>query len=444
MLCARSVRPCRAAARPPSPVALLSGGATHPYTAKVNRLLILLAACVFLLAACAGDEDGRGSAASGGRTPIVIENATPLSLGGGEASSVAATAAAQAAAAAKAPPGGTPVPAPAKGDAAAPAAAAKPADAKPADAKPAAAAEKPGTAGTQPGTRVGIVRPAWEPIRLREQDFSAQVRTINGADLEEYQRNIDQLIRAGTNVIITVGVDLAQVTQDAAERNPNVKFIGIDQYQDRVLPNVVGMVFDDDQAGFLAGALAGLMTKSNVVGAIVGPGWMPTMVNMGEGFAAGAEYVNPNVEVYVEYHPGELPEGLTDQKWGRETATQLVTDGVDVVFAAGGLTGQAALDVARTKNVFAIGSELDQYDALPNARPALLTSVVKVVTTQSVQQLVKGVTDGSVKGGNVFGDVVIAPFREAEAKIPAQVRQRLQTIERGLKQGSVKTGIQAH
>jgi basic membrane protein A len=421
------------------------------------RLLLLLAASMLLLAACAGEEDGGRAAGSGRATAVVIQNATPLSLGGGDAASVAATAAAQAQAAAKGSAAGTPVPAAkaAAPAAAAPApaapapAAAKPAEPKPGEAKPAAAAPapaeaKPGTADTKPGTRVGIVRPAWEPIRLREQDFNAQIRTINSADLEEYQRNIDQLIRAGTNVVITVGVDLSQVTQDAAERNPSVKFIAIDQYQDRVLPNVVGLVFDDDQAGFLAGALAGLMTKSNVVGAVVGPGWMPTMVNMGEGFAAGAEYVNPNVEVYVEYHPGELPEGLTDQKWGRETATQLVTDGADVIFAGGGLTGQAALDVARTKSIFAIGSEVDQYDALPNTRSALLTSVVKVVTTQSVQQLLKGVTDGTVKGGNVFGDVVIAPFREAEAKIPAQVRQRLQTIERGLKQGSVKTGIQAH
>ena len=424
----------------------------------MTRLLVLLAA-VLLLASCAGEEDGGRASTSSGRTPIVIENATQIALGGGDAASVAATAAAQAAAAAKGPPAGTPGPTGAKpggtpaAAAPAPAPAPKPAESKPAGAKPAepkpaapapAAEVKPGTADTKPGTRVGIVRPAWEPIRLREQDFSAQIRTINGADLEEYQRNIDQLIRAGTNVVVTVGVDLTQVTQDAAERNPSVKFIGIDQYQDRVLPNVVGLVFDDDQAGFLAGALAGLMTKSNIVGAVVGPGWMPTMVNMGEGFAAGAEYVNPNVEVYVEYHPGELPDGMTDQKWGRDTATQLVTDGVDVVFAAGGLTGQSALDVARSKNVFAIGAEVDQYEALPNARSALLTSVVKVVTTQAVQQLVKGVTDGSVKGGNVFGDVMIAPFREAEAKIPAQVRQRLQTIERGLKQGSVKTGIQAH
>jgi basic membrane protein A len=243
-------------------------------------------------------------------------------------------------------------------------------------------------------------------------------------------------------VIVTVGVDLSQVTQDAAEKNPSLKFIAVDQYQDRVMPNVVGLVFDDDKAGFMAGALAGLVTKSNQVGAIVGPGWMSTMVNMGEGFAAGAEYVNPNVEVFLEYHPGELPDGLADQRWGTETTQQMLQDGADVIFAAGGRTGQAALEVARQKGVPAIGAEIDQYDALPSVRPVLLTSVVKVLSTQQVQQLVKGVSDGSVKGGNVFGDVQMASYREAEARIPKTVRDRLQTIERGLKQGSVKTGVQ--
>ncbi|HEY3083172.1 MAG TPA: BMP family ABC transporter substrate-binding protein [Chloroflexota bacterium] len=401
--------------------------------------LTLLVVCVLLLAACAGDEDTgrRGGAAE--RTPIVVENATPLALGRGDAASVAATAAAQAAGGGKGQ-AGTPVPAGQTGGAAT---AVKPG----AQPTPGAPAKGPPTAqaagaANRTGVRVGIVRPAWEPIKLREQELNAQVRTVQGADLEEYQRNIDQLIRAGSTVIITVGVDLAQVTQEAAEKNPSVKFIGIDQYQDPVLPNVVGLVFDDDQGGFLAGALAGLMTKSNVVGAVVGPGWMPTMINFGEGFDAGAKYVNPNVEVWVEYHPGELPEGLVDQRWGRETATQLIADGADVLFAAGGLTGQAALDVAKSKNVLAIGAETDQYDAVPNARSVLLTSVIKAVTTQSVQTLISGVSDGSVKGGNVYGDVVLAPYREADAKIPQPVRERLQTIERGLKQGSVKTGVQ--
>jgi basic membrane protein A len=397
--------------------------------------MLAFAACALLLAACAGDEDTGSAGSSKERTPIVVENATPLALGRGDAASVAATAAAQAAGAAKSA-AGTPVPA---GQAA---------PSKPGQ-QPAAAAPSKGTpnpapsAAAKPGLRVGIVRPSWEPLRLREQELNAQVRTVNGADLEEYQRSIDQLIRAGSNVIITVGVDLSQVTQEAAEQNPNVKFIGVDQYQDPVLPNAVGLVYDDDQGGFLAGALAAMMTKSNTVGAVVGPGWMPTMVSFGEGFAAGAEYINPDVQAFVEYHQGELPEGLTDQKWGRETATQLIADGADVIFAAGGLTGQAALEAARSKNVLAIGAEVDQYDAVPNARPVLLTSAVKVVNTQSLQALVNGVSDGSVKGGNVFGDVVLAPYRESESKIPPQVRDRLQALARDLKQGSVKTGIQA-
>jgi basic membrane protein A len=120
----------------------------------------------------------------------------------------------------------------------------------------------------------------------------------------------------------------------------------------------------------------------------------------------------------------------------------MIQDGADVMFAAGGKTGQAALEAAKTKNVFAIGSEIDQYDADPAVRPVLLTSVVKVLTTQAVQQLVKGMTDGTTKGGNFFGEIQMAPMREAEAKVAKTVRDRVQTIERGLKSGSVKTGVQ--
>jgi basic membrane protein A len=413
-------------------------------TGRARSFLLVFVVLALLLAACRGEEDEGGGSAGRVNTPVVVRNATPLDLGGGQApAAIAATAAAQAASVSgssgvQPKPGQPSAPPPAA--AGTPAPAGQPPAAGQAPAGQPAAAGKPGT--PIPGTRLGIVQPAWETLRLRESELGAQVRTINTADMDDYQRNIDQLIRSGSNVIITVGVDLTQVTQDAAERNPNVKFLGIDQYQDRVLPNLVGLVFDDDKAGFLAGALAGLMTKSNTVAAVVGPGWMPTMVNMGEGFAAGAEYVNPNIEVLLEYHPGELPEGLSDTNWGRDTALAMIQDGADVMFAAGGKTGQAALEAAKTKNVFAIGSEIDQYDADPAVRPVLLTSVVKVLTTQAVQQLVKGMTDGTTKGGNFFGEIQMAPMREAEAKVAKTVRDRVQTIERGLKSGSVKTGVQ--
>src|SRR5207245_2613053 len=123
-------------------------------------------------------------------TPVVVQNATSLALGPTpNPAQLAATAAAQAQSVAggkpqtAAPaPAGTPAPA---GQAAS--------TAPPAGAK----VEAP-----KPGTRVGIVQPAWETLRLREQDLSAQVRLVNTADMDDYQRNIDQLIRSGSNVII--------------------------------------------------------------------------------------------------------------------------------------------------------------------------------------------------------------------------------------------------
>lgn len=385
-----------------------------------------MAALAVALSGCSGEEDTGRARPAAGRTPIVVENATPIGLGRLDPAAAAATAAVQAAQSGGAVPASTPVPASAKPDANGP--------------TPTRVSGAPARSGTQ----IGIVRPSWESLRLREQELNAQVRQVTGASGDEYVRAIDQLIRGGANVIITVGADMTQATQDAAERNPNIRFVGVDQYQEQILSNVVGFAFDDDQAGFLAGALAGMMTKSNFVGAVMGPGWLSPMVGFGEGFVLGAEYVNPNVIAFVEYHPGELPEGYADQKWGRDTANQMVADGADVIFAAGGATGQAAIDAARTKNVFSIGAEIDQYDALPNARSVLLTSIIKVISTQSIQALVRGISDGSVKGGNVLGDLAIAAYREAEPKVPKQVRDRLQTIERGLKQGSVKTGFQLH
>ncbi len=399
------------------------------YTEMVARWLVTVGAglaCLIVIGCTGAEDTGRPATGASAQSPIVIQNETPIAVGKNDPAALAATAAAQALAAAGKPQA-TPVPV------------AKPgAPTTPPPAAPAPAVSKPQT------VQIGIVRPVWEPIRLQEQDLSAQIRQVNSGDPEEYVRAIDQLIRGGANVVITIGPDLVQATQDAAERNPQVRFIGIDQYQDRVMPNVIGLVFDDDQAGFLAGALAALMTKTSFVGAIVGPGWMSNMVAYGEGFALGAEYINPNVVSFVEYHPGELPEGFADQRWGRDTANQMIADGADVIFAAGGATGQAAIDAARARNVLAIGAEVDQYEALPNARGVLLTSLYKVITTDSIKALVKGISEGTIKGGNVTGETRLAPYREAEPKIPAPVRDRVSTIERGLKQGSVKTGLQLH
>lgn len=386
-----------------------------------RRGALALAAPALLAAVALGCSRGRApapakpTAAPRTATAVVITNATPETL-----DQSAATAAAVARIVGNASPerpiGAVLGPTPAAG------------------ATPAGSSRRP--------TSIAVVQPTWELIRVDEKPLSAKLVSVDQALSELYFKKIEEAIRDGANLVITVGADLQADTAAAAEMNPNVKFIGVDQYQDRTINNLIGLIYNDDRGGFLAGSLAGMVTKSNIVGALLGPGWLITMINLGEGFASGGEYVNPSVEVLLEYHPGELPEAYDDAQWARETTQLMIDDGADVIFAAGGKTARRVLEVAKSKGLPTIGAEVDFYNAAPSVRGTLLTSVVKVVRTDAISGLIAGLADGSIRGGNVVGEYEMAPMREAEAQVPKQMRDRLTTIEQGLRQGSIKTGVQ--
>ena len=86
---------------------------------------------------------------------------------------------------------------------------------------------------------------------------------IETAAATDYANNIGQFVDDGANVIVTAGSALTEATAAAAADNPDVTFIGIDQIQATPICNLTGLVFAEDKAGFLAGALAGLLTESD-------------------------------------------------------------------------------------------------------------------------------------------------------------------------------------
>ena len=164
----------------------------------------------------------------------------------------------------------------------------------------------------------------------------------------DYATNIGQFVDSGANVIITSGSALGEATAAAATDNPDIVFIGVDQPQAEPICNYTGLIFPEDQAGFLAGALAGLLTETNTIAAVLGTDLVPPVVAFKEGFENGAEYANPDVNVISTYHPGGLDVAFTDPEFGATTARQALDNGADVVFGAGGQTGNGALiEVAR-------------------------------------------------------------------------------------------------
>ncbi|MBU0492919.1 MAG: BMP family ABC transporter substrate-binding protein [Chloroflexi bacterium] len=287
----------------------------------------------------------------------------------------------------------------------------------------------------------GFNQAAWDALLRAEKELGAEISYIESSDPQDYDKNIATLVDGGYTVIVTSGFNLIEATAKAARRYPNVKFIGTDQYQEETIPNYAGLIFEDDQGGFLAGALAASMSKSGVVGAVLGSDLVPPVVRFGKGYEAGARYINPNITVILTYHSGDISIAFVDPAWGAQTARDQIGQKADVVFGAGGQTGNGAIIAAAEDKVYCIGVDMDQYYTVPETRSYLLSSAVKLITPGTFD-LIKAAQTGTFVGGNVVGDMGLAPFHDTESQVPAAVKAKLDQINKALRDGSLQTGVE--
>jgi len=282
---------------------------------------------------------------------------------------------------------------------------------------------------------------AWEGVKQAEKDLKANVQYIETTDAKDYAKNIATFADAKYDVIVTVGFALGEATTAAAKQYTDVKFIGVDQFQTEQLANLAGLNFPEDQAGFLVGALAAQMTKSKKIGAICGTDAVPPVWRFGEGYKAGAAYIDSTVEVNVIYHSDVgFDKTFADPEWGKTTALSMIDKGVDVIFGAGGKTGNGALLGAADKGVYAIGVDTDQYLTVPEAQKVLLSSAMKLISP-GIVTLVKMAKDGTFPKGNFQGTAGYAPYHDLDSKVPAEVKAKMTEIQKALTDGSLKTNV---
>jgi basic membrane protein A len=281
---------------------------------------------------------------------------------------------------------------------------------------------------------------AWEGAQEAAEATGGTAEFIETVSSADYANNIGQFVENGANIIITVGFGMAEATATAAAENPDIRFIGVDQFQGATIPNVTGLVFNEDKAGFLAGALAGLLTESNTVAAVLGTDQVPPVVAFKTGYENGAKYINPDVNVIATYNPGGLDTAFNDPEWGATTARQAIDNGADVVFGAGGNTGNGALiEVAKTEGLFCIGVDTDQWDTVPDAQPCLVTSAMKLINP-GVVSLVTAAQDGTIASGNFFGDVGLADYHDLADRVPDDVKTQIEELTPQVISGDVPTG----
>ncbi|MBN2056333.1 BMP family ABC transporter substrate-binding protein [bacterium] len=269
---------------------------------------------------------------------------------------------------------------------------------------------------------------------------------LHGAFIEttqptDYEKNIQQFIDDGFGLIVTVGFMLGDATRTLALAHPEVSFAIVDFAYEPPLPNVRGMVFAEEQSGFLGGALAALMSKSKKIG-FVGGKEIPPVVKFRLGYEAGARLVSPDCRVLSVYI-----DSFTDPARGKAAAESQIAEGADVLFGCGGTTGSGAVKAANDQGVFCIGVDQDEYLTTFSGGPApyLLTSAMKRVDN-AVYQAVKDYATGVFSAGTQVGvaanqGIDLAPFHDTETLIPLEVKARLAEIKAGLADGGIATGV---
>jgi basic membrane lipoprotein Med (substrate-binding protein (PBP1-ABC) superfamily) len=284
---------------------------------------------------------------------------------------------------------------------------------------------------------------AYEGMEAAADCFGFETSFIETASEADYAKNIDTTLAGNPNVIVTVGFLLATDTLAAAEANTEVDFIGIDQFQETYPENYVGVLFREDQGGYLAGVMAGLLTESNVIGVVGGREDVPPVVRFVNAYETGAKSVNPDVTVLKTYN-----ESFTDPSKGASDAQQMIGDGADVIFGAGGKTGSGGVVAATDQGLWGIGVDQDEYFTTYQGGDAegaefLATSAVKRVDLAVFNNIV-AVLDGSFAGGiytlEAANDgITYAPFHDAD--IPDDVATQLEEVRQGLADGSIDTGV---
>jgi basic membrane protein A len=217
----------------------------------------------------------------------------------------------------------------------------------------------------------------------------------------EYVPNLTSLARGGYDLVIGVGFTEAQAIDTAAHLFPHTKFaiVDVDQTTEpHKPPNLLGLLFREQQVGYLAGYLSGLEEKrlpgKDVVGSVGGQK-QPPVDRFIAGFQAGAKAADPGVTTLNAYSQDFVRQDLC-----KTIALNQIGSGAGVVFQVAGGCGLGVIKAAGEKNVWAIGVDADQSYIDP---AHVLTSATKHVDV-AVFKAIESVVDGKFHGGNaVYG-----------------------------------------
>lgn len=232
---------------------------------------------------------------------------------------------------------------------------------------------------------------AWEGAQEAKKKYGVDVNYIESKQESEYKTNIETAVDEGADLVIGVGYNLADAIKEAAGYYPEQNFAIVDGSYDKIPSNVRSILFNEEEAGYLAGLVAAKVSKSDKFGFIGGMD-IPSVSNFAVGYEKALKEVNPDAQLITQY-----ANSFTDSAKGKAMSNKMYKDGVDIIFTAGGGVNSGVYESGKELNKLAVAVDLPQNYIAPDT---ILTSALKNVGI-GVELTIKDLVENKFKGGEV-------------------------------------------
>jgi basic membrane protein A len=293
---------------------------------------------------------------------------------------------------------------------------------------------------------------AYKGLTDAKTELGIETGQVESNATADFAKNIQAMVDANCNIVVTVGFLLSDDTLAAAKKNPDVQFAIVDNNSPDYagVTNLKPLVFNTAQSSFLGGYLAAGMSQTKKVGTFGGLKF-PTVTIFMDGFSQGVEYYNEqkseNVAVLgwdVAKQDGQFVGDFQDQKGGQRTAQGLISQGADIVFPVAGPAGIGALQAAKASGgkVNAIWVDTDGCVSAEEYCANIISSVYKGMDL-AVLDAIRAAKDGSFSNEPYVGTLEnegtgLSPYNQFDSKVPAELKSEIDALKADIIGGTIK------
>ena len=270
---------------------------------------------------------------------------------------------------------------------------------------------------------------AYAGLLAIRDSLGATVSNVQTKSPAEYDENFRQYGTQGFDLVIGHGFEYQDAAARIAPQFPKTIYVVT---SGRVTaPNVAGVAFAFEQASYQAGVIAGMMTKSNVIGMIAGQEIPPVKASF-IAFERGAKSVNPNVRLLSSYIGN-----WEDVSAGKEQALAQIGRGADIIFQNADAAGLGVFQAAREKNILVFGTNADQNSVAPDVIIGSVLIDLPKAFMRIAREVKSGTFTGRVIDLGVREDIVRFVVNPAMlSRIPAGALQASDSIAEVIRSGS--------